>query len=263
MQSPPTRHRPAPPSAVRIGYASSSLVDLDDLTGQLGALAAAQCDQVFSEEVAPAVQARPVLAEALRAADEARLADPARPVTLTATELRRVARTTRELMELAAGLAARDVRLELLAGPLSGVFDPRGVGRLLFDVLAAAAGLDADHLRTKKLEGQRSAADEGRSSGRPRALDADMLARALQLRDEGVPVAEIAQQLTITSGKRAGQHPSVASVYRALAEVGPGAAVALAAGAAISADAPEPERSGLERATWAPEPEPVRWGRST
>ncbi|MEV5849501.1 hypothetical protein AB0M32_46830 [Streptomyces sp. NPDC051985] len=38
------------------------------------------------------------------------------------------------------------------------------------------------------------------------------------MKDKGVPVPEIAKQLTLKTGKNAGQHPSVASVCRALAE---------------------------------------------
>ncbi|MFE1391105.1 hypothetical protein ACFW5M_33835 [Streptomyces albogriseolus] len=45
-----------------------------------------------------------------------------------------------------------------------------------------------------------------------------MLLFARALKDTGVPVPEIARKLTIKTGKNAGQHPSVASVYRALAD---------------------------------------------
>ncbi|MFI8244421.1 hypothetical protein ACIF83_45600 [Streptomyces sp. NPDC085866] len=45
-----------------------------------------------------------------------------------------------------------------------------------------------------------------------------MLTFARALKGKGVPVPEIAKKLTIKTGKNAGQHPSVASVYRALAE---------------------------------------------
>jgi hypothetical protein len=38
------------------------------------------------------------------------------------------------------------------------------------------------------------------------------------VKDKGVPVPEIARKLTLKTGKNAGQHPSVASVCRALAE---------------------------------------------
>ncbi|MFE2473078.1 hypothetical protein [Streptomyces mirabilis] len=45
-----------------------------------------------------------------------------------------------------------------------------------------------------------------------------MLLFARALKGRGVPVPEIAKKLTVKTGKNAGQHPSVASVYRALAE---------------------------------------------
>lgn len=41
---------------------------------------------------------------------------------------------------------------------------------------------------------------------------------ALALKDKGVPVPEIAKKLTIKTGKNEGKNPSVASLYRALAE---------------------------------------------
>ncbi|WP_218182962.1 hypothetical protein [Streptomyces sp. PKU-EA00015] len=45
-----------------------------------------------------------------------------------------------------------------------------------------------------------------------------MLTFAVALKNKGVPVPEIAKKLTIKAGKNAGKHPSVASLYRALAE---------------------------------------------
>ena len=45
-----------------------------------------------------------------------------------------------------------------------------------------------------------------------------MLTFAVALKDKGVPVPEIAKKLTIKTGKNVGKHPSVASLYRALAE---------------------------------------------
>lgn len=41
---------------------------------------------------------------------------------------------------------------------------------------------------------------------------------ARSLRTNGVPVPEIARKLVITSGKNKGQRPSVATVYRILAD---------------------------------------------
>lgn len=58
----------------------------------------------------------------------------------------------------------------------------------------------------------------GPGGGRPKVIDEEMLARARELRAQGVPVAEIASRLTIRTGKNAGRPPSVASLYRALAD---------------------------------------------
>nr|WTB29458.1 hypothetical protein OG781_08065 [Streptomyces sp. NBC_00830] len=45
-----------------------------------------------------------------------------------------------------------------------------------------------------------------------------MTAYARALRDQNVPVPEIARKLVIPSGKNKGEHPSVATVYRILAD---------------------------------------------
>lgn len=202
----------------RIGYAYCSLASEDRLEGQLELLDAAGCDQIFRERVSVSVKQRPELEHALRAALEAKQSGFAGSVSLVATGLDRVARSSDELISVSAALRTHSIRLELLGGMLAGTFDPHGVGSLLFSVLEAAAQLDRDHLRNKKVEGQRTAAGKGKTPGRPRLFDAEMVARARQLRDEGVAVAEIAERLVIATGRNAGGHPSVASVYRALAE---------------------------------------------
>ncbi|MFB9462011.1 hypothetical protein [Streptomyces cinereospinus] len=91
-------------------------------------------------------------------------------------------------------------------------------------VFGNAAGLPLQpHLsrlvRNKTLEGQASARERGRHGGRPEALDADLVAMARDLYARRVPVDDIRRKLIIPTGKRAGQHPSRATVYRALATV--------------------------------------------
>jgi hypothetical protein len=49
-------------------------------------------------------------------------------------------------------------------------------------------------------------------------FDDDMLTFALALRTKAVPIPEIAKKLTIKTGVNTGKHPSLSSVYRALAE---------------------------------------------
>jgi DNA invertase Pin-like site-specific DNA recombinase len=89
-------------------------------------------------------------------------------------------------MALAGGLQAAGIQLELLTGPLTGIYDPNGLGALLFAVLAVGAQLDRDYIRDKTLEGQSAAAARGRHGGRPKVIDDDMLTFALALRAKGV-----------------------------------------------------------------------------
>ncbi|WP_211245604.1 hypothetical protein [Actinomadura oligospora] len=89
---------------------------------------------------------------------------------------------------------------------------------MLFAVLAVAAQLDREYIRDKTLEGQQIAAANGNHGGRPKVIDDDMLTFALALRAKGVPVPQIAAKLRIASGKNAGKAPSVATLYRALAD---------------------------------------------
>lgn len=92
------------------------------------------------------------------------------------------------------------------------------MGAMFFAVLAVAGQIERNYIREKTLEGQVTAAAKGNHGGRPKVIDDDMLTFAVALKDKGVPVPEIAKKLTIKTGKNAGKHPSVASLYRALAE---------------------------------------------
>ncbi len=89
---------------------------------------------------------------------------------------------------------------------------------MLFTILAVGIQLDRNYIREKTLEGHQTAAAKGNHSGRPKVVDDDMLTFALALREKSIPVPEIAKKLTIKTGVNAGKSPSLASVYRALAE---------------------------------------------
>ncbi len=201
---------------IRIGYARCSTAG-QDLDSQLDALKRAGCGRVFAEKISTRVKVRPEMEAALALAREFKAAAPEQPVILTVHELKRLARNAAELMTLAGSLQADGIRLELLTGPLPGVYDPTGMGSMLFAVCAVAAQLDRDYIREKTLEGQAAAAARGRHGGRPPVLDDDSILLARALRDRGTAVPDIAQRLTIKTGKNAGKHPSLASVYRALA----------------------------------------------
>ncbi|WP_328808762.1 recombinase family protein [Nonomuraea montanisoli] len=163
---------------------------------------------------------RPELDAALALCRDIKSAAPGQTVVFTVHELKRPARNAAELMALAGGLQAAGIQLELLTGPLTGVYDPNGLGAMLFAVLAVSAQLDRDYIRDKTLEGQHAAAARGHHGGRPKVIDDDMLTLAQALRAKGIPIPEIAAKLKITTGKNAGRAPSVASLYRALADAG-------------------------------------------
>ncbi|WP_150136198.1 recombinase family protein [Streptomyces hyaluromycini] len=217
-QGPPVEAAEAAPAAqaIRIGYARCSTAQ-QELQSQLDALGPV-CKRIFSEKISTRVKVRPELEKALKLAYDIKEAAPETEVILTVHELKRLARNAAELMMLSAQLQAAGVQLELLTGPLTGIHDPNGMGAMFFAVLAVAAQLDRNYIREKTLEGQVSAAAKGNHGGRPKVIDDDMLTFALALKAKGVPVPEIAGKLTIKTGKNAGQSPSVASVYRALAE---------------------------------------------
>lgn len=216
---PPIEAVPAAPVAkpIRIGYARCSTAQ-QELQSQLDALAAADCKRIFSEKISTRVKVRPELEKALKLAYDIKEAAPDQEVILTVHELKRLARNAAELMTLSTQLQRAGVQLELLTGPLTGIYDPNGMGAMFFAVLAVAAQLDRNYIREKTLEGQHSAAAKGNHGGRPKVIDDDALTFALALKHKGVPVPQIAKKLTIKTGKNAGKSPSVASVYRALAE---------------------------------------------
>ena len=202
---------------IRIGYVRCSTAK-QELVSQTAALEAAQCKRIFAEKISTRIRVRPGLEKALNLARDIKEAAPDQPVILTVHELKRLARNAAELMTLSARLQAAGIQLELLTGPLTGIYDPAGMGSMLFAVLAVAAQLDRDYIREKTLEGQAAAAAKGNHGGRPKVIDDDMLTFAIALKDKGVSVPEIAGKLVIKTGKNAGNPPSVASLYRALAE---------------------------------------------
>ncbi len=159
---------------IRVGYARCSTAR-QELASQLAALEAAGCTRVFSEKISTRVKVRPELEQALRLCRDFKDAAPDQAVILAVHEMKRLARNAAELMTMAAALQGAGIQLELLSGPLTGIYDPNGMGAMLFAVLAVAAQLDREYIREKTLEGQQAAAAKGNHGGRPKVIDDDML----------------------------------------------------------------------------------------
>ncbi|MEU6237205.1 recombinase family protein [Kitasatospora sp. NPDC047058] len=155
----------APP--IRIGYARCSTAQ-QELASQIEALQTAGCFKIFQEKISTRIKVRPQMEAALTLARQFKEAAPDQVVILTVHEMKRLARNAAELMQMSADLQGHGILLELLTGPLSGVYDPNGMGSMFFAVLAAAAQIERNYIREKALEGQVTAAAKGNHGGRPR-----------------------------------------------------------------------------------------------
>ncbi|WP_329028282.1 recombinase family protein [Streptomyces sp. NBC_00690] len=208
-----------PGADIRIGYARCSTLG-QELDSQLDALAGHGIprDKVFSEKISTRVRVRPRFEDALRTAREVKAHAPHCRVILTVYEMKRLGHDAAELTSLADHLTAHGLILEMLAGPLPGIYDPTGPGKLLFAFFAAMAETERENIRESTLEGLDTAARKGKHGGRPPVITDDMLHTVLRRRAGGESVEQIQPDLWIATGKRRGQNPSVASVYRALAE---------------------------------------------
>ncbi|MGH3120925.1 MAG: recombinase family protein [Streptosporangiaceae bacterium] len=216
---PPALAPGTPAADIRIGYARCSTL-AQELQSQLDALAAHGIprDKIFSEKISTRIRVRPQFEAALALAREIKGHAPHCRVIFAVYEMKRLGRDAAELTALADHLTAHGLVLEMLAGPLPGMYDPSGPGRLLFAFFAAMAETERENIRESTLEGLDAAARKGKHGGRPQVITEDMLHTVLRRRAGGESVEDIAPDLLIGAGKRKGRNPSVSSIYRALAD---------------------------------------------
>lgn len=87
-------------------------------------------DKIFSEKISTRIRVRPKFEEALRTAREVKAHAPHCRVIFTVYEMKRLGRDAAELTALADHLTAHGLILEMIAGPLPGIYDPTGPGKL-------------------------------------------------------------------------------------------------------------------------------------
>ncbi|SDS98671.1 zinc finger domain-containing protein [Actinoplanes derwentensis] len=86
-------------------------------------------DKIFAEKISTRMRVRPQFEAALAPAREIKAHAPHCRVILTVNEMKRLGHDAAELTALADHLVAHGLVLEMLAGPLPGVYDPTGPGR--------------------------------------------------------------------------------------------------------------------------------------
>ncbi|KAA0571146.1 resolvase [Azospirillum palustre] len=183
-----------------IGYARVSTDD-QDLSQQRASLQVAGCQRIYEEKVSGAKRDRPQLA---RLIDQLRAND-----VVTVTRLDRLARSTRDLLDIAEQLERASAGLRSLAEPWADTTSP--AGRMVLTVFAGIAEFERALIAERTGTGRVAAKARGVRFGRPPKLSADQIALARRLVDEGRSPREAAQILNV--------HPS--TLYRAFAPQSP------------------------------------------
>jgi DNA invertase Pin-like site-specific DNA recombinase len=176
------------------GYARVSTLD-QDLSVQKEKLTAAGCTVIRAEKVSgTSTEGRnelKTLLQFLRAGD-----------TLVITRIDRLARSMRDLQNIAHELKQRGVTLKATEQPID---TSTAAGKAFFDMLGVFGEFETNLRRERQLEGIAKAKADGvyAGKGRPASIDAD---RVRELKAQGMGATEIAKELGI--GR--------ASVYRVL-----------------------------------------------
>ncbi len=167
-----------------IGYARVSTDD-QDLRLQRAALEQAGCNRTFEEKISGAKRDRPELAKMI---EQLRDED-----TVVVTRLDRLARSTRDLLDIAEKLKEIGAGLRSLAEPWADTTSP--AGRMVLTVFAGIAEFERELIHQRTSSGRVAAKARGVRFGRPPKLTPDQIALGKRLVSEGTSVREAAKLL--------------------------------------------------------------------
>jgi DNA invertase Pin-like site-specific DNA recombinase len=170
-----------------VGYARVSTQD-QDLSLQLDALKFAGATTIFREKISGARADRPQLARLiglLRKGD-----------IVVITKVDRLARSTRELLNLIAGIDEKGASLKSLGDPLFNTASSQG--RLLVAILGAVAEFERDLIRERTGAGRARAKANGVRFGRKPKLSDFQRREALRRRGSGETLAQIARSYAVS-----------------------------------------------------------------
>jgi DNA invertase Pin-like site-specific DNA recombinase len=186
------------------GYARVS-TDGQSLASQDAELTAAGCVKVFAEKVSGAKTDRVELARVLKRIEAGDL--------LIVTRLDRLARSTRDLLNILHALAERGAKFKSLADPWCDTSTPQG--ELLVTVLAGFATFERHLIKARTDDGRKRAKERGVRFGRPRKLDQHQRQEALQRLANGETLVDVARTFGVdatTIGRLSGSGPFAVSV---------------------------------------------------
>ncbi len=179
-----------------LGYARVSTDD-QDLTNQRDELNEAGCTKIFAEKITGTRRDRPELERLL---DHLRTGD-----VVTVTRLDRLARSTRDLLDIAERIQAAGAGLRSLAEPWADTTSP--AGRMVLTVFAGIAEFERSLIIERTRSGRAAAKKRGVKFGPRPVLTSAQIEHARELiEQEGRRAQEVAELL--------GVHRS--TLYRAL-----------------------------------------------
>ena len=169
------------------GYARVS-TDGQSVEAQVAALTAAGAGKVFREVASGAKTDRARLRRALAVLDAGDV--------LMVTRLDRLARSTRDLLNTLAAITAKGAGFRSLGDGWADTTTPHG--RLLLVVLGGLAEFERDLIRTRTGEGRTRAKARGVRLGRPPKLTPHQVREAIERRDNGEALADIARTYNVS-----------------------------------------------------------------
>lgn len=173
-------------AGLAIGYARVS-TGSQNLDQQRADLKAAGCMRLFEEKASGAKRDRPELGRML---DHLRAGD-----VVTVTRLDRLARSTRDLLEIADKLRTIGAGLRSLAEPWADTTTP--AGRMVLTVFAGIADFERSLILTRTTAGRKAAQARGVKFGRPSSLSSEQIQQVQALLSQGRPMSEIAALMNV------------------------------------------------------------------
>jgi len=169
-----------------LGYARVS-TDGQSLEAQLAQLTSVGCSRVFREKVSGAKTDRAQLSRALRELGPGDV--------LVVTRLDRLARSTRDLLNVLHAVSEAGAGFRSLGDPWADTTTPHG--RLILAVLGGLAEFERELISARMSEGRTRALARGVHFGRPFKLTRHQRAEALARRDAGETLADIARSYNV------------------------------------------------------------------
>ena len=156
--------------------------------------------QSVQGEISGAKTDRPELAKALRRLESGDV--------LVVTRLDRLARSTRDLLNVIAAISERGADFKSLKDTWADTTTAHG--RLMLTVLGGLAEFERELIRARTSEGRKRAKQRGVKFGRPRKLTPHQRQEALRRLDEGETQADVARTYNVdatTIGRLLGDRP--------------------------------------------------------